>query len=322
MDYVITPSANWTFAQLAHTPPDRDDRIIVGTDLLEERLRRSYWRASVDEQLKELKGFIRLTPRPEKAPAEALASVAARLRPTLDQRLAMTFATRGWDEEYEKLLYQRAVADVEYFERVMAARGKERDATTGAYPHAAAVVSAFAPRSPGGVHAYFAAVNIPTQTTHFLRKWTKSDQYYGLLFVDWQNLAVVTLKWLFWLILLAAILFFSLRWIKAQVLAVPYDAWVWGAGVPSALVIGLILYSVRGHQRFAYGLVECLFGIFITVEPIPASDNPWSQWFKVAAGLYVVVRGLDNIGKGIEKSFAERYPELWDRWKQRFGNQH
>lgn len=68
------------------------------------------------------------------------------------------------------------------------------------------------------------------------------------------------------------------------------------------VVFGFLLFEVREKRRQLYGFVEVGFGILaITIVFYPNLIlNNWDKLFKIAAGLYVIVRGLDNLYKGSE----------------------
>lgn len=68
------------------------------------------------------------------------------------------------------------------------------------------------------------------------------------------------------------------------------------------IVFGFLLFEIREKRRQLYRFVEVGFGILTIVVvfyPYLISNN-WDKLFKVAAGLYVIVRGLDNLYKGSE----------------------
>lgn len=69
------------------------------------------------------------------------------------------------------------------------------------------------------------------------------------------------------------------------------------------VIIGFGLYEVRLKRRQLYGFVEIGFGILtlvIVFYPGLILTN-WDFYLKIIAGLYVIVRGLDNLYIGSEK---------------------
>lgn len=73
------------------------------------------------------------------------------------------------------------------------------------------------------------------------------------------------------------------------------------------LVAGICLYAARRWVRAVYGLTEVALGVFIGGQKLagPATDSlDWSLEIAIAtltAGIYLVVRGLDNIEQGVSK---------------------
>ena len=70
------------------------------------------------------------------------------------------------------------------------------------------------------------------------------------------------------------------------------------------IVIGYALFLFRLHARFFFGLTEAITGLVIALRNIPANADPvlWSsEIFLVilTAGLFLVVRGLDNMHTGL-----------------------
>ncbi|MBN5028134.1 hypothetical protein JY419_01680 [Stenotrophomonas maltophilia] len=75
-----------------------------------------------------------------------------------------------------------------------------------------------------------------------------------------------------------------------------------------ALILGVAMFWIRQKWRLAYGIAELLIGIATaTAFFTQAIKEPYSA-LPFVAGLYVIVRGMDNIGKGLEGSRLER---LW-----------
>jgi Na+/H+ antiporter NhaD/arsenite permease-like protein len=84
-----------------------------------------------------------------------------------------------------------------------------------------------------------------------------------------------------------------------------------------------LLYWYRGRFRLSYGVVELGVGaalvVYSVVKQLPAGTLVESEVagrvLQMAAGLYVMVRGLENIGK----SLADKPSYAW--WKKIFGTQ-
>jgi ABC-type proline/glycine betaine transport system permease subunit len=88
---------------------------------------------------------------------------------------------------------------------------------------------------------------------------------------------------------------------------------VWGT-CSSLLIMGLMLYWIRSRWRLTYGFFEYLIGALGSMA-VFWPDFDYAQLttlrsIQVVGGLYVMVRGLDNIGKGLEST---RWAGLWRR---------
>lgn len=88
---------------------------------------------------------------------------------------------------------------------------------------------------------------------------------------------------------------------------------MWGT-VLLLFAAGVLLYAYRQRQRLSYGVFEFLFGLFVAVSVFLPNFNYNSlgvlNTVQIVGGLYVMVRGLDNVGKGIE---GTRFESGW-RW--------
>ena len=88
--------------------------------------------------------------------------------------------------------------------------------------------------------------------------------------------------------------------------------------------VGLFFFWLRGRYQFVYGLIElaaALIIIFLTFVPqgpayLELMSQPsllgslLSKAVGVSAGIYVLVRALDNIEKG--------WPPRWERTRRQF----
>ena len=81
--------------------------------------------------------------------------------------------------------------------------------------------------------------------------------------------------------------------------------------------VGVAAYWWRQRMRLSYGFSETGVGMVLTygatTTVVSASTLTMPSILQVTAGLYVVVRGLDNIGKGCQGTRAEPY------WTKLFG---
>lgn len=77
---------------------------------------------------------------------------------------------------------------------------------------------------------------------------------------------------------------------------------------PLALPVGLGLFALRAHHRFIYGAAEVVFGMTsVTLGVIPLLEPEEASIGAVAAigaGLYVIVRGLDNMDQAKRNPLA------------------
>jgi rRNA maturation endonuclease Nob1 len=88
---------------------------------------------------------------------------------------------------------------------------------------------------------------------------------------------------------------------------------VWGTAIvlPS---VGVGLFWYREHFRLSYGVFEFLVGLFTTYYVVfshfSRSQLGVVEVIQILAGLYVMVRGLENVGKGVE---GTRLAPLWKK---------
>jgi hypothetical protein len=93
---------------------------------------------------------------------------------------------------------------------------------------------------------------------------------------------------------------------------------IWGL-VLGLLITGVALYWFRGRNRLAYGIAEFLVGvctgIMIFLPDYNLAKITGRSFFQLLAALYVMVRGLDNIGKALSGTRCHA------AWKCLFGDQ-
>lgn len=79
----------------------------------------------------------------------------------------------------------------------------------------------------------------------------------------------------------------------------------------AAVLCGGLLYCFRQRYRTSYGMVETLIGSWISVNAFPLNSTlNVAAGLQVLGGLYVIVRGLDNVGNGLK---GTRYEPNWRR---------
>jgi hypothetical protein len=79
----------------------------------------------------------------------------------------------------------------------------------------------------------------------------------------------------------------------------------------AAVFVGLILYRLRGRYPLVYGLTEvavAILAIFVSI----GTDTPYplNKIVGILGGIYIFVRGMDNIDRGLPNSWRD----WWDRW--------
>jgi hypothetical protein len=86
---------------------------------------------------------------------------------------------------------------------------------------------------------------------------------------------------------------------------------LWGLTVVTAL-FGIFLFRFRSRYRLAYGFAEVLFGLIAAARLASPSTYDSTFVIQLVASLYIIVRGLDNIEKGIQGTKVE------PKWKHFF----
>jgi hypothetical protein len=80
---------------------------------------------------------------------------------------------------------------------------------------------------------------------------------------------------------------------------------IWVRGLVTALLamVGVLLYIVRTSWRALYGAAEIVIGIAACWSGLGSSSaSELSASLTVASGVYIVVRGLDNLRQGSKSS--------------------
>ncbi|MCY0989463.1 PIN domain-containing protein [Nannocystis sp. ILAH1] len=85
---------------------------------------------------------------------------------------------------------------------------------------------------------------------------------------------------------------------------------LWGLALGTA-VLGGLLFWFRSRYRLAYGIAEVLFGLLATTQLTDSLGYNPAFFLQLAAGVYIVVRGLDNVGKGLQ---GTRMESTWVAW--------
>lgn len=79
-------------------------------------------------------------------------------------------------------------------------------------------------------------------------------------------------------------------------------------------MLGIGLYWYRERFRLSYGIFEFIVGVIMTYyiffPNFDYSKLGPVEAIQILGGLYVMVRGLDNVGKGTE---GTRIEQLWKK---------
>lgn len=91
-------------------------------------------------------------------------------------------------------------------------------------------------------------------------------------------------------------------------------ATIWGT-ILLIIFIGISLYSLRGRFRLQYGIFEFFFGI-VVASKVFWPDFDYSKFkpldvLQIMAGIYVMIRGQDNIGKALT---GTRFAPFWSKF--------
>jgi hypothetical protein len=95
--------------------------------------------------------------------------------------------------------------------------------------------------------------------------------------------------------------------------------------VASAIVLAVVLFSGRKHYRVIYGAIEIGFGIFVLIYAWHKGRGGFSSDFnndfqiyewqlillQTFGAIFIIIRGLDNIGQGSEYGKASRPAVVW-----------
>jgi len=81
--------------------------------------------------------------------------------------------------------------------------------------------------------------------------------------------------------------------------------------IAPCVAIGIGLYRLRGNNPTVYGIGEVLVSLVTILFSIASAANGLlATSLGLLGGIYVMVRGLDNIDKGLPPSWRTS----WDKW--------
>lgn len=101
----------------------------------------------------------------------------------------------------------------------------------------------------------------------------------------------------------------------------PSAFWV----VASAIVLAVILFSIRKHYRGTYGAIEIAFGIFVLIYTWSKGRGGFSSDFsndfqiyewqlillQTFGAIYIIIRGLGSLEQGAEYAKASHPAVVW-----------
>jgi hypothetical protein len=97
---------------------------------------------------------------------------------------------------------------------------------------------------------------------------------------------------------------------------IPRSGWILSnpfSAIP-AVVSGLLLYRLRGKHPFFYGGTEvCVSLLAILVSIGSDSSDPLNKLVGILGGVYILVRGFDNLDKGLPSSWRGRWDSLFPK---------
>jgi hypothetical protein len=74
--------------------------------------------------------------------------------------------------------------------------------------------------------------------------------------------------------------------------------------VPIMILVGIGFYRLRFSSPILYGMLECCFGIIaISLASYSTTQDVLAKLLGAAGGVYIIVRGLDNIDRGLTNTW-------------------
>ncbi|MDB5308912.1 MAG: hypothetical protein JWO38_3114 [Gemmataceae bacterium] len=299
---------------------------MIARSVLEAKLAKSRQREQVEEQIEKLKALdvLRVIDVPQQLTADTLeAELETLRRAELNKVRAfrkVSAIMRG--------RYKQALADIRAFRRVRAALPPKAEAVAVVPDRAAFLPYPAGGDQPPGPLPYYAAVGVPTASVADLEQWEPVEPVRTqLIQIEIGQGLHDSLSEFFArpvvLILIAAGIIKVFDELGPLVLPPILDAGRWcvdqlhAATIGFGLVaLGFVFYAFRSYFRLGYGVFEFLFGAVAAFWARPNMDDlgyPF-VWLPTLTGVYVMVRGLDNIGKALKKKDrAHRWARLFGR---------
>jgi hypothetical protein len=75
-----------------------------------------------------------------------------------------------------------------------------------------------------------------------------------------------------------------------------------GSAVLMMVTVALVMFTVKVHALRVYAVIELLFAIAVLVQAIGAisKDADTAQTLTLIAGVYLLIRGMDNFKKDMD----------------------
>ena len=98
-----------------------------------------------------------------------------------------------------------------------------------------------------------------------------------------------------------------------------------------SIVAAMLFFELRRRRPFAYGVFEFaigLIGLTLTLYPqttylLTGEATPWgltlSRGITVVGGIYLLVRGLDNMDRAVPRSWRPHWETLFPRRNGQIG---
>lgn len=122
----------------------------------------------------------------------------------------------------------------------------------------------------------------------------------------------------FWIVLILGLIPYIL--VKGSLQLVDFLSWASSKPwfIPVSLVLAYVLYVLRTKVRYAYAVVEIIVGIAAICTSVTVSaSSDIGHLVAVLGGIYIVVRGLDNLDTGLA-TLHNKFPKTWRVWNYYF----
>jgi hypothetical protein len=88
------------------------------------------------------------------------------------------------------------------------------------------------------------------------------------------------------------------------------DIWL----IPAAILLSFLAYHFRGRKPVIYGSAEIFIGVLAIIYPIIVlTSDLLPKILAISSGVYIIVRGLDNIEKGLADGARQNWRAFWFR---------